>query len=87
VCLHLGVHLRDLIYTNDASPSFVESGHVSWTKMAKIAKIFQSFLAMQSLSSYNFPPDSAIQEYLCRNLYGADEKTKYELSKHLEGAT
>lgn len=81
---YLGVHLRDLIYTNDASPSFVEGGHVSWTKMAKLAKIFQSFLTTQSLCVYNFTPENAIQDYLCNNLYGADEKSKYELSKQLE---
>jgi hypothetical protein len=83
----LGVAMRDLIYTNDASSSFVEGGHVSWTKMSKLAKIFQTFLSLQSLSVYNCAPDIAIQEYLCHHLYGAEEKKKYELSKQLEGTT
>jgi len=70
----------------DSSPTYLENGHISWTKMSKIATLFKQIIDLQKLS-FNVVPDPILLEFFSSQLYSVDEVKRFELSRELEPPT
>ncbi|KAJ3305382.1 RasGEF [Blyttiomyces sp. JEL0837] len=92
---YLGVNLKDLTFTEDGNPTFLEPPGtqpqstnysdkvINFTKFRLISKLFDSIIESQR-GKYNFQTDDAIQRWLKTQWVSLDSAELYEQSKICE---
>lgn len=70
----------------DSTPTILENGHLSWTKLAKISKLLKHITELQK-PSYNIIPDMMMQDFFSSEFYSIEELKRFELSRELEPPT
>lgn len=78
-----GLYLKDLTFIEE-KPTFLDSGHVNFSKLTLISKIVTSVAQAQEVSYKDLHPDLEIQAFLEEINGVSDEAEIYRLSRTIE---